>query len=238
MPAMKPHRCRWFLTLALVVLSAGASAANLTPEVLARVAEANQDSVLFYGGALKFLCGRCSKVHESHLLGTAVVVDAAGLFLANLDGAVADPKTEIQESTLKIVLPDATEVPVRIAVTDRDLGVVVLALDTPTDAGNVKFKPVSIEAVPEAKPLDELILLRRLDKRTGYALAVATMPVNAVDRKPRVTYLSTALAGRPPMTPCFDAQGRLVALSTGHETALAAEEFTELVRQGRNAKRP
>jgi hypothetical protein len=83
--------------------------------------------------------------------------------------------------------------------------------------------------------MDELVVLRRLDGQVGYALNTSLATINAIDPKPRRTYLSANLAGERPVAACFDRQGRLAGFALGHETAIATEEFLDLIRQGRQA---
>lgn len=218
------------LSLALITTQAAPSV-----EAIQAVVKDNQDSVLFFGGALKFLCGRCSREHDYRVMSTAVVVDAAGLLLARIEGPLADPKTEIRESSLRVIMPDGAEVPVRVAVTDTELRVLILAVEKPEDTRAHPFKPVKLDSPAAAKVMDDLIVLRRFDKRFDYALDTTTVRVNAVDTKPRTAYLSVGLGGEKPLAPCFDAKGRLVGFAVEHETALAAEEYPDVVRQGRAA---
>jgi hypothetical protein len=218
--------------LGLALLS---SRAGPSTETLQKIVAENQDSVLYFGGAIKFLCGRCTKEHDYRVVSTALVVDAAGLLLARIQGPLGDPKSEIRESTLSVTLPSGAEVPVRVAVADTELRVLVLAVEKPEDARAHAFKPVKLDSSEAAKVMDDLVVLRRFDRRLGYALNTTIVQVNAVDTKPRTAYLSVGLAGENPLAPCFDAQGRLVGLAVGHETVFAAEEYSDLLRQGRSA---
>lgn len=208
--------------------------ADIPDETLSTTLKAHKDAVLFLGGTLKYLCGRCSKDHDLRVLSTAVVVDAGGLLMAARMGALVDPKSEIKESHLHVVMADGAEVPVRVTVTDHDLGVLMLSVEKPEDARAHPFKAVNLEAAAPAKALDDLVVLRRFDQRLGYAVQAFTIRVNAVDTKPRTTYLSADLpGGELPIAPCFSGAGRLVGFSTGQEAVLAAEEFVDLINQAR-----
>jgi len=203
--------------------------------VLQPIVATNQHAVVFFGGALKYLCGRCPKTHEYRLVSTAAVVDAAGLLLARAHGPLADAKSDVRESRLHIILSDGAEIPVRVLVADPELGVVVLGVEHPEQARAHRFAPLTLAPAGAAGVWDELIVLRRFDPRFGCALDVSVAPVNAVDPKPRLTYLVAGLAGDRPLAACFNLQGRLVGFAIRDETVLAAEEFVDLVRQGRSA---
>lgn len=222
------------VVLALAVALGGARA-DVPPEVLRRTLASHQDSVLFLGGTLKFLCGRCTKDHDLRVLGTALVVDPRGLFLTARMGAIADPKSEIKESHLHVVTPDGAEVPVRVTVSDQDLGVLILSVEKPEDVQAHPFKSFELEGAAPAKTLEELVVLRRFDQRLGYATQAFTVRVSAIDTKPRTAYLSGDFPGNElPMAPCFNAAGRLVGFYTGQESILAADEFADLFKQARD----
>ena len=207
--------------------------ADVPRETLNDVVKTHQNSVLLLSGRIKFDCGHCPREHQAPILSSAVVVDAKGLFLAVVPGAWAAPGAKILTSTLSVRTPDGAEVPVTITVTDKDLGVVVLALEKPEDAKKFAFKPLSLESPPRAKLLDPLILLRRHDAGFDYAVSASVIQVNALQTKPRYVYYPIGAAFIPAMMPCFDASGRLVGISTVSQGVIAPDELADLVDQAR-----
>ena len=226
------------------LLSQAPAQAGITAEAMAQTVKQQRDSVLFFGGAIKYRCGRCSNDHDLRVLSTAVVVDRTGLFLASQLGPLLDPKSEVRESHLHVVAADGVEVPVRLTVTDNELGVLVLSLEKPEDAKTHAFAPLTLDAPPAARLLDELVVLRRFDQRVGYAVQAFTVRVNAIEERPRRTYFSPDFPQQElTMAPGFNATGQLVGLYTGGENLLAADEFAELVgqalrKQNRDTQKP
>jgi hypothetical protein len=227
-----------FLAALVVAASATRIRAEVSPEAIGNVVTNHQDAVLFLSGTVKFLCGRCTQIHQFPVRTTAVVTDSQGLLLAASVGPLADPKTEIRDSTLHVRMPDGAEVPVRVAVTDEDLEVVVLKAERAEDVRAHPFKPLDLESPARARPLDELVVLRRHDAGANYLVSAATVRVNAVESKPLRTYFSAGLPEGQGISPCFNLEGRLVALGIGEQTAIATDELADLVVQARSDSRP
>jgi hypothetical protein len=219
--------------LLIAVLALGPGHAQPSPEVLNSILTNHQNSVLFLGGTIKFLCGRCDKEHPFPVSSTVVVADAKGLFLATATAPLVNPQTQIRDSTLHVRMPNDAEVPVRLAVMDRDLGLMVLALLKPADAQTHPLTALSLDSPARARVLDDLVLLRRHDASTGYALSASALPIQAIETKPRLMYYSAGGTSQQGISPCFDAQGRLVALATTRQGAVATDEVADLVAQAR-----
>jgi hypothetical protein len=205
--------------------------AALQPSQLAETVKENQESVLFFGGHFKYLCGRCTQEHQYPVMSSAVAVDAQGVFLAGALGPLLDPKVEVKSSALHVRLNDGTEVPVGMSLKDEELGLLVLTQEKSDTAPARKFKALSLDGAPRAKFLDELIVVRRHDSMAGFSVSGSGIRVDALQLKPRTTYLSSGLASNQGLAPCFDVQGRLVALAIGAMQAIAPDEVSDLVVQ-------
>lgn len=214
------------LTALLPVLHAA-----LPPAQLGEAVKAHQDSVLYFGGTLKYLCGRCTQEHQYPIMSSAVVVDTKGVFLAGTLGPLLDPKSEIRSSTLHVRMADGTEVPVGIALKDEELGVLVLTLEKPDATPSRTLKSLNLDGAPRAKFLEELVVVRRHDAMAGFSASGSAIRVDALQLKPRTTYLSSGLSSNQGIAPCFDTQGRLVALAIGAMQAVAPDEVSDLVTQ-------
>lgn len=231
-PALMVFRALVLGWLATTLGNQAPARAGIAAEAMAQTVKNQRDSVLFFGGAIKYRCGRCSNDHDLRVLSSAVVVDRSGLFLASRLGPLLDPKSEVRESHLHVVAADGVEIPVRLTVTDNELGVLVLSLEQADDAKSHVFAPLSLDAAPPARLLEELVVLRRFDQRLGYAVQAFTIRVNAIEERPRRTYFSPDFPQQElTMAPGFNAAGQLVGLYTGGENLLAADEFAELVGQ-------
>ena len=95
------------------------------------------------------------------------------------------------------------------------------------------FRPLTLDAPARVRLLEPLLVLRRHDQATGYALSTACVRVQALETKPRRIYFSTGLGSGQALFPCFDATGRLVALAMGDQSAVSTEELADLVTQAR-----
>lgn len=222
--------CCWKTALALG-LTLSLAQGQIAPETVDAVVKQHEDSVLFLSGTVRYLCGECTQEHEFRLMSTAVVADARGWMLTGASGPLADPDLEVRGMNLQVRMPDGTEVPMRVALTDEDLGVMVLAPEKTEDAQRHGFRPLALDAPVRVRLLEPLLVLRRHDQATGYALSTACVRVQALETKPRRIYFSTGLGSGQALFPCFDATGRLVALAMGDQSAVSTDELSDLVTQ-------
>ena len=223
--------CRTVLAL---VLSTGLAHGQIPSETVETVVKNHDDSVLFLSGTVRYLCGECTREHQFRVMSTAVVADARGLMVAGATGPLADPDAELREVTLQVRMADGAEVPVRIALTDEDLGVMILMPEKAEDAKQHSFRPLPLDAPARARLLDPLLVLRRHDQAAGYALSTACVRVHALETSPRRVYFSAGLGSGQALFPCFDATGRLVALAVGDQSAVSADELADLVSQAQS----
>ena len=226
---MKMH-----LILCGLLCAASAARAELPPETVRAIHEANKDSVLMLSGTLKF---QTQKLHEIQVAGPATVVDTHGLLITSSSTVhlpMSARKTEIRESTLKVKLPSGEELPVRVVLTDADLGAVLLAPEHPAAVPAGAFKPVNWETAAKAQPLDPVVIVGRTEKAYGGLPDSAPGKINAVDRKPRLLYICALLASGDGEA-AFDRAGRLLGVGIGTQTIVAAEELQDVIEQARRA---
>ena len=222
------------LGLCGLLLAAGAVRAELPPETVRAIHEANKDSVLMVSGTLKF---QAQKLREIQVAGPATVVDAHGLLITSSSTVrlpMSARKTEIRESTLTVKLPSGVELPVRVVLTDADLGAVLLAPENPAAVPAGAFKPVHWDTAAKAQQLDPVVIVGRTEKAYGGLPDSAPGKINAVDRKPRLLYICALLASGDGEA-AFDRAGKLLGVGIGAQTIVAAEELQDVIEQARRA---
>lgn len=218
-------------TVLVLMLPTGIACGQLTPQNIESIVKQHENSIFFLTGTIRYLCGQCTQEHSLRVMNNVVVANAQGLMLAGTAGPLADPEVEIRQVNLQVLMPDGTEVPVRVVLTDEDLGVMILALEKLEDAKRHVFQPLTLNVAVHAQQLDPLLLLRRHDQATGYALSTACVRVHAVETRPRRLYFSSGFRPGESLLPCFDAAGQLVALALGDQTAVSSEELLDLIAQ-------
>lgn len=219
------------------LLGASVARAEVPPAAVQAIQSANQDSVLMLSGSLKFLCGRCDKVHETEVEGPVTVVDTNGLLLTSgstVKIALSTRKTEIRESTLKVKLPSGVELPVRVVLTDSDLGAILLAPEKPAEVPAGAFKPVRWATAAKAQLLDDVVIVGRMDKNHDGLVETVPAKINAVDSKPRTRYLCAILASGDGEA-AFNAAGQLIGIGIGRQTIIAADELQDVIEQAQHA---
>lgn len=217
-----------------ILFAAGATRAELPPETIRAIHEANKDSVLMLSGTLKY---QNQRLREIQVAGPVTVVDAKGLLLTSSSTVrlpMSARKTEIRESTLKVKLPSGAELPVRVVLTDADLGAVVLAPENPSAIPAGAFKPVNWDTAAKAQQLDPVVIVGRTEKAYGGLPDSAAGKINAVDHKPRLLYICALLASGDGEA-AFDRNGKLLGIGMGQQTIVAAEELQDVLEQARKA---
>lgn len=222
------------LILCGALLAAVVTRAELPPATVKAIHEANKDSVLMLSGTLKY---QTQKLHEVMVEGPATVVDANGLLITSYSIVrlpMGARKTEIRESTLKIKLPSGTELPVRVVLTDADLGAVMLVPENPAATPAGAFKPVKWDTAAKAQSMDPVVIVGRTEKGYGGLPDAAPGKINAVDRKPRLLYTCALLASGDGEA-AFNRDGKLLGIGIGPQTIVAVEELQDLFDQARRA---
>lgn len=167
-------------------------------------------------------------------LGTVVSADGRVLLAASsidpagvMDGrTVNTPMGEMKISATSqvkeafIVLADGTEIPAKVVLKDKDLN---LALVAPIDAPAEKLVAVDTGAAASAtvEPVDNVVILGRMDKSFNRAAKVEVDAVAAVITKPR-TLISIHVSA--PGCPVFNAAGKFVGLTSAKVDSAAESE--------------
>ena len=214
------------------------------PEQARGVFEKNKDSVIWVTAVVKMefssSTGRSlGPARENKVQVVGTVVDACGMTVvalsaidpgvpltgrkANLpSGETITMAVKSSHSEVKLVLPDGTEVPARIVLTDPTLD---LAFVSPEKADEkATFKPVALDAA-DPKVLDPLICLGRMSKSLGQAPGAAMSEVASVVDSPRRFYIG----GRTPGSPCFTLDGKLVGVCAMYAVQLGGQDGSMLV---------
>jgi hypothetical protein len=165
------------------------------------IAAAHKDSVLFLSAVveIEFTAGENPvKKEERKLEMLGTVIGADGLMvvpLSTLDVASAldgrtmnSPQGPIKISAkgttkeVKILLPDGSEVPAKVAFKDPDLD---LAFIRPGKSDGVKLTPVNTANASPMAVLDDVIILGRLGKDLNREPIIMTNEVISLVSKPR-----------------------------------------------------
>ncbi|MEI8038942.1 MAG: serine protease [Verrucomicrobiota bacterium] len=196
------------------------------------LASAHQDSVLFLSAVVEIeLTAGDNPVKKEErkveILGT--VIGADGLIvvpLSTLDVAsmidgrsMNGPKGPVKISAkgttkeVKILLPDGSEVPAKVAFKDPDLD---LAFIRPEKSAAVKLTPVDIANNAPMAVLDDVIVLGRLGKDLNREPVVMTNEVIALIHKPRTFgKLGSQALGMP----VFNTAGKFLGLGINRFSA-------------------
>lgn len=171
--------------------------------------------------------GESSQEDESKEEITGTVIDPSGLIavsLSSIDPASVfknvmgtmgrdqeDFKMESQISNIKILLPDDTEIPVKVVLRDKDLDLAFLRPESPL-AQPMAAVDTSKTATPQL--LDPLISLNRLGKIAKRTYSVSIERVEAVVEKPRTYYIPGQNSGNASLgCPVFALNGDIVGIA-------------------------
>ena len=201
------------------------------------MASANKDSVLFLSAVveIEFTAGENPVKKEERkveLIGT--VIGADGLMVAplstldvasTLDGRTMNgPQGPIKISAkgttkeVKILLPDGSEVPAKVAFKDPDLD---LAFIRPEKSESVKLTPVNTADNAPMALLDDVIILGRLGKDLNREPVCMTNEVISMISKPR----SFAKLGVPALgMPVFNKDGKFLGVGINRFSAKGDNE--------------
>lgn len=201
-----PHTMKHPFVSVFVLISAAASAAfaaeGTVKEKALAIADAHKDSVLFVSAVVEIeMTAGDSPVRKEErkveTLGTVIgkdglmVVPLSTLDVAsNVDGrTVNGPSGAVKISAksntkeVKILMPDGSEVPAKVAFKDPDLD---LAFVRPEKADAAGFVPVETGETATLGLLDDVIVLGRLGKDLNREPVVAVNEVVSIVRKPRM----------------------------------------------------
>lgn len=214
------------LVFAALLAAPFASAADgpLKDKALA-ISAANKDSVLFLSAVveIEFTAGDSpSKKEERKLEMIGTVIGKDGLIvvpLSTLDAAstvdgrmVNGPQGPVKLSAkgttkeVKILLPDGSEVPAKVAFKDPDLD---LAFIRPEKPDAVKLTPVDTANNAPMGVLDDVIVLGRLGKDLNREAVVLTSEVISLVSKPRTF---GKINGQSLGMPIFNKEGKFLGI--------------------------
>ncbi len=170
----------------------------------------HQDSVLIVQGTLKSVESRSER--SIALAGT--VVDTSGLVV--ISSSFSAEEWKHIEQRLVYVLPDGTELPARLVLSDEDLALAVLAPVPKPGEPRPVFKPVILERDTQADVYTDVLTLSRLGKDYHFRPAADIGKVIAVTTRPRREYLVGTNPGGPHRLglPTFLVDGRLLGINT------------------------
>lgn len=225
--------------LAAVLLAAPLTHAAEGPlkEKALAISSAHKDSVLFLSAVVEIeLTAGENPVRKEErkveILGT--VISADGLIVSPLstldiastiDGrTVNGPQGPVKLSAkgttkeVKILMPDGTEVPAKVAFKDPDLD---LAFIRPEKAESVKLTPINTAENAPMSVMDDVIILSRLGKDLNREPVVMTSEVISLVSKPRVF---GKLAAPSLGVPVFNKDGKFVGLGINRFSAKSDSE--------------
>lgn len=212
--------------VAAILASASIHAAEgpLREKALA-LAAAHKDSVLFLSAVIEIEVtvgeGQTRKEERKlEMIGTVIGTD--GLIVAplstldvaaNMDGRmITTPQGPVKIAAkgttkeVKILMPDGTETPAKVAFKDPDLD---LAFIRPEKPGDVKLTPVNTEETAPMALLDDVIILGRLGKDLNREPVVLTSEVVSLITKPRTF---AKIGGQSTGMPVFNKDGKFVGI--------------------------
>lgn len=229
------------LLTACIVLAGPAEVSG--PAAVAQTAPSSAQAVLdAASGSVLRLCGTIELDHpdgegcEKYDVDCLVtVVDPTGIAIAAswyFDYHRSD-RAQVLSSSLKLHRPDGTDVPMRIVISDNDLGFKVLVPESPVDPKSALFKHIPLDPTVKADVLSPVLVLRRYNKVFNYQPFICTARINAHDPKPRLTYIIKNSDDNNFGAPIFTRAGRLVGIFTEWESAASVAEICDLVAQAR-----
>jgi hypothetical protein len=215
-------------------LTAGATAAEVK-ETARTVFNRAKDSVITVTAVVKMdmrTTGRRGSDGQD-IETTGTVIGADGLVvlsstalnpisaaLENLEASGSEErmsvKPKVDLTQVKYRMADGTEIPARLVYNDKDLDLAFLVPDLKEGEKAPTFSPLDLKAGPDAKELDDVVLVTRLAKRLSYTSAVSIAQIVAVVTKPRTVY-DFAVGGTPTTGgPVFTASGELLGFTMIH----------------------
>jgi S1-C subfamily serine protease len=189
------------------------------------VSASNKNSVLYLSAVveIEFTAGdNPAKKEERKMEMLGTVISSDGLIvvpLSTLDAASAvdgrmvntqngPVKLSAKGTTkeVKILMPDGSEVPAKVAFKDPDLDLAFIRPEKPDD---VKLTPVDTANSAEIGLLDDVIILGRLGKDLNREPVVVTSEVISLVTKPR-TFAKTM--GQTLGMPVFNTEGKFLGI--------------------------
>lgn len=203
---------------------------DVPPETVRAIEQASRDSVLLVTSVHAW------KEGGARVEGTATVVDAGGLMIAtrSVVPLPANSKLGIRASEISVRLPSGGTLPMRIVLSDADLGAVVLAPERGAVVPPGAFKPIRRDDAVKIGPLDPIVIVGRTPGVHGAVPEAFPARINAVLRGPQRVYVCARLpegGGEP----AFDREGHLVGIRMAPQTIVSADDLAALIDHARSA---
>ena len=220
--------CLW---ACLVLAAVSAIGEDDVPAKARRVFEQHKDATVTVELVVKerySMSGRSAQERESTQEVTGVVMDPAGLIVTALSSVDptsmyqsmaeasgmgdADFKIESEVASVKIRLPDNSELEAAVVLRDSDLD---LAFLRPVAKPDAPLPYVDFTEAAEPQMLDTLVAINRLGKVVRRAYTASLERVEGIVTKPRTFYIpGQGDAGNAtPGCPAFALDGRIVGIA-------------------------
>ncbi len=139
-------------------------------------------------------------------------IDPSNLLDQMMGGQMEGMQFDVEISSLKIILPDGTEIDGKIVLRDRDFD---LAFILPEEELTEEITFIDLQDSAPAEVLEELVMLNRLGREARRVPAVSIMPVQAIIDRPRTFYVpSQAVLNENLGNPVFNQEGKIIGLTT------------------------
>lgn len=141
--------------------------------------------------------------------------DPAGMMRSMMEDLSPDLKefglkVESSLESVKILLPDGTEIPSEVVLRDKDLD---LAFVRPVKKPEKSMAAVDLKDAAPVQVLDQVITLNRLGRVSQRAHAASVERINAVVQKPRTFYISgSEMTATTLGSPAFTLDGKLAGI--------------------------
>lgn len=148
---------------------------------------------------------------EGRVLLSATSLDPAAVMDGRSVNTPAGPMKISATSQVKeafIVLADGTEIPAKVLLSDKDLNIAVVA---PVAPASTAFVAVDTASSATVEPVDQVVVLGRMEKSFNRCAKVEVDSVAAVVSKPRPL---VSIHVSSPGCPVFNAAGKFVGLTS------------------------
>lgn len=157
------------------------------------------------------MAGQQTRNQEQKFMIPGTTINAQGLTVISASGidisrqVPANIKVDSQILGAKIIQNDGTEISARVALKDEDLDLVFVVPEKPGAA----YAFVTLDRAAEAKPLDEILALGRMDMSANRTPLLQVGLLAGIIEKPRRYYVGPPVA---PGNPAFTTEGKCLGL--------------------------
>ncbi len=218
---MRPIALTMFMGLLVCGVWAGTAAAQGDVASQGRaVLEQHKAAVVTVRVVMETSSGGRSYESQKEITGT--VIDPSGLIctaLSRIDptsmvermrgGELGDFNVQIKD--VKILLEDGSEIDARVVLRDKDWD---LAFIRPLEQPEEPMAAVDLTQSGEPQILEQVVEVNRLGKAAGRVHAAVLHPIEAIIRKPRISYIPGYDSASSSLgTPMFSLDGKIVGIS-------------------------